>query len=198
MGRGALVFKGETAKKKTKSVKSHRPTKHELLPTGALPVAPVEQANTTTITTSAEPPAPPQLIPGTGTVVVSGTVVTGGPFPNDLQVGDAILIQDELRVVTLKVSNQCLNLSSALKASSNGAQGVPYSYICKPRPAASQQTNLSNEATVPVATTSSQLYRERTEHGNYRLKPVPLDVMGKGDRSDALAWRSKKTSDKYC
>jgi hypothetical protein len=200
MGRGALVFKGETTKKKkkkTKSVKSHRPTKPEKFPspTNARTVAPTAA----TVSAAAEPPAPPQLIPGTGTVVVSGTVVTGGPFPTDLHVGDAILIQDELRVVTLKVSDQCLNLSSALTGttSTRGAgNNVPYSYIRKPTVTGSNAAQ--DAATVPVATMSSQLYRERTESGNYRLKPVPADVVGTGDRSEALAWRSKKTSDKYC
>ena len=48
-------------------------------------------------------------------------------------------------------------------------------------------------------TGSSELvYREKTEHGSYRIKRVQVDGTTPVDRGDLLYMRTKKKSDKYC
>jgi hypothetical protein len=67
---------------------------------------------------------------------------------------------------------------------------------------ASVTTSTNTVSAVGLETTNSTntvVYRERTEHGNYRIKQMKVvDGNAITNRSDLLDMRSKKTSDKYC
>jgi hypothetical protein len=208
MGRGTLVFKGEGVKKKNKKSKHKADQQDEET---ALSNAVVE---TSRLAVPSIPPREesPKIKKGSGTITTSGTVVTGHQtrFTKEIRVGDALIVevdggQPEMRVATMRLSDLSLNLSSAF--SQNLATPVPFQYIPQPRDAARDAANAQQRAAHAVAeeerhTTSGSaetgelVYRERTEHGNYRTKRVKVD--GERNRSDLLELRSKKTSDKYC
>lgn len=158
---------------------------------------------------------------GSGKITTSGTVVTGHEtrFMKEIGVGDAILVdindikngqqqQQEMRVVTMRLSDVSLNLSSAF--TQNVATPAQFFYIPKPRDAAKEAATARERAVAAAAEegrhhyaagngTGELVYRERTEHGNYRTKRVKLDDgMSARNRSDLLELRAKKTSDKYC
>jgi uncharacterized protein YchJ len=51
--------------------------------------------------------------------------------------------------------------------------------------------------TYVYANNDELVYREKTEHGNYRIQRVKVDG-SKTTRGDLLQMRSKKKADKYC
>lgn len=206
MGRGTLVFKGESAKTKKKKKSKHkadRPDEKETHLSAASVVRPA-------VAGSLAKEAAPEIKNGVGTITTSGTVVTGHEtrFMKEIRTGDALIVevddQPEMRVVTMRLSDISLNLSSAF--SKNMATPVSFRYIPKPRDAAKDAAHAQQKAAQAVAEeerhasasaeTGELVYRERTEHGNYRTKRVKVD--GERNRSDLLELRSKKTSDKYC
>lgn len=148
---------------------------------------------------------------GTGTITTSGTVVYGDStkFEKEISIGDAILCsvngQDELRVVTMRISNQSLNLSTPF--STNLKTPTEFHYIRKPRDA--QQEKRDSQKKLETTQKEQQthafdlygsetlVYRERTENGSYRIKHESIDSRDQ-TRGDLLIKRSKKTSDKYC
>lgn len=156
--------------------------------------------------------------PGTGTITVSGTVVTGHKtrFLKELQVGDAVIVlmngnQPEMRVVTMRLSDISLNLSSPF---SQQVKSQPFQFINKPRNHV-QEAHLAklqsdqhakdeeSKASGVYGATNELVYREKTEHGSYRIKKIKLEggASRAGDeisRGDLLELRTKKKSDKYC
>jgi hypothetical protein len=244
--RGALIFKGDTKSnnhsKKSKKSRHHIDSNHVTTVAAEIVESSFPSSILPTPKPSLSSPLPqqqqqqPHPIRGSGKIVVSGTVVTGyhTQFNTELQVGDAILIHDEMRIVTMRLSNTALNLSSALSMSSLSSSSsstttkepVSYYYIQKPRDIhqervlaetkANQQqaadierhqnafattsstnnNNSNNNDSDGVDTKNVLVYRERTEHRNYRIKRMKVDDVT--DRSDLLELRSKKTSDKYC
>jgi hypothetical protein len=247
--RGALIFKGDTnsnhhSKKSKKSRHNHIDSNHVTQAAAEIVLVQESSFPSSSILPPPKPSlsSPPQQqqqqqqqqphpIRGSGKIVVSGTVVTGyhTQFNTELQVGDAILIHDEMRIVTMRLSNTALNLSSALSMSSSSSlssttkEPVSYYYIQKPRDihqervlaetkaiqqqaadierhqnafATTSSTNNNNNDSDGVDAKNVLVYRERTEHGNYRIKRMKVDDVT--DRSDLLELRSKKTSDKYC
>ena len=150
----------------------------------------------------------PAIQNGKGQITTSGTVVTGHngtQFLRQLRVGDAILVQGEMRVVTMCLSDISVNLSSAF--SSNYVQPTSYQFICKPREKQSKQTTeklqqlqeeeQSKSAAGSYASSNRELvYREKTEQGSYRFVKKTLDH--EATRGDLLEMRTKKLSDKYC
>jgi hypothetical protein len=213
MGRGQLVFK-----KKNK-------TKHTLDGHGKPNRGPIEStvttarlSNATASSSSAAEPqeaadAAPQIRAGSGKITSSGTVVTGygTVFEKELSADDAILVfvgtpQQEMRVVTMRLSNISLNLSSAF--SNNLKTPTEFSYIHKPRDkqkearaaAKKQQLDQRHEKEHTMGAFIGErgevVYREKTEHGSYRFKKDKLD--GEVTRSDLLDIRAKRASDKYC
>jgi hypothetical protein len=271
MGRGALLFKGDTAgptRKKSSNSKHSAGSRKRSLNNDVTTTT--SEAGTTTINNSAarthtvvgnhidintgsnpcspQPPpsTSPKILVGRGKITVSGTVITGYDTKfitvEGLQVGDAILLGAEMRIITMRLSDISLNVSSAFPASTITSIPVSYSYICKPRSSSNviHETELKQQAmakerandlirhqnaftavvasntaggTAALNTTTSNgvpiLYRERTEHGNYRIKQINSNQSSNGnnisknnnnmiDRSDWLAIRTKKTSDKYC
>lgn len=219
MGRGQLVFKKKSKTKHTldshdgssTSKLQHRgPTSIESSSTSA--------AGRASLAATAEPQQQeammvPQILTGTGKISSSGTVVTGYGtlFEKELSVGDAILIgagtpEQEMRVVTMRLSNISLNLSSAF--SNNIKTPTEFSYIHKPRDkqkearlaAKKQQLDQRHEKEHTLGTyvgdRGEVVYREKTEHGSYRIKKDKLD--GEVTRSDLLDIRAKRASDKYC
>jgi len=214
MGRGVLTFKGESPKKKKKKSK-HAPT--------AAAAASPEQAGAkkpAAVAAAATKGAPkqPRIVTGTGRITTSGTVVTGHEtrFSKEIHVGDAIVVggggeQGEMRVVTMRLSDVSLNLSSAF--SQSYATPTSFQYISKPRNTdASREASAREQAAMEeqhsfgiygggggsssAGATNELVYREKTEHGSYRIKRVKVD--GTKDRADLLAMRTKKKSDKYC
>ena len=168
-------------------------------------------------------------IVGRGKITISGTVVTGydTKFNADLLVGDAILVSSEMRVITMCLSDISLNLSSPFSSSITTSKPMSYSYIRKPRDITKESeleqrriaidkaadierhqnafasvittTNTSSAAGSASNPNTAVVYRERTEHGNYRIKQMKLaDGNVITNRSEMLDFRSKKTSDKYC
>jgi hypothetical protein len=264
MGRGQLVFKGEDIQKKKKKSKHTSKHQNDVnnqqiiyddydgnvtsgqsehvaaISSQEKPQStPTQLNNTTTNSSSTNIPTTttlPLIQNGTGRITVSGTVVMGYEtrFEREISVGDAILIQNEMRVVTMRLSNISLNISSPF--STNFPRPVVFLYISKPRnvkkEASKQQQDAMKQAneerrhafdTYGNNSNNEVVYRERTEHGSYRIKTMKVDLeeedttnistsnqqqqqQQKGSssssrglsRSDLLQLRAKKTSDKYC
>ena len=213
MGKGQLLFKGDKAKKKKKMSKHSK----EKAATDQVPVQESSSSSTPSSAPVASKPkaevsaATPTIRKGTGKITTSGTVVTGHNtnFEKELANGDAIMVvingQEELRVVTMRLSNQSLNLSSSFSASLKSP--ASFQYIRKPRDAAKERMiaqrkeKLTREEQEQHAfdlysSSSQMVYREKTETGSYRIKKE--QVQGGKSRGDLLAMRAKKSSDKYC
>lgn len=216
MGKGKLVFKGEKdAKKKKKKVK-HSPEiasnlnivnvyQEKFRPTNEVQ----EQIDIT-----------PKIQDGDGLVTSSSTVITGyeTSFLKTLNVGDAILvnvqlkdgtIREEMRVLTMRLSDTSANISSAF--TEDVSRPTSYRYITKPKHTQkekqekmkkdkSSQEELNRNAFGTYSSEGSSgkqfVYRERTEHGSYRIKKetISKDI----SRTQLLEMRAQKKSDKYC
>lgn len=150
----------------------------------------------------------PTVRNGTGRIATSGTVVTGydTKFDREIHVGDAILCQDELRIVTMRLSNISLNLSSPF--STDVKIPTTFQYIRKPRDSA-QERRLAQQKSIEqkrdteksvfdLYNDQSVVYREKTETGSYRIKRETIGGDKQVTRGDLLQLRSSRTSDKYC
>lgn len=232
MGKGQLMFKGEKPKKKKNKSKHHsssnRSSKEaeshedvESSSTTSHAAAPPSTSMTTKrpdASVVATPTvAPPSMKKGAGKITTSGTVVTGidTRFEKELNAGDAILCvledgKEELRVITMRLSNCSLNLSSAF--SSNVKLPTSFQYIRKPRDIHKERTEAQKQKAETLHEQKTHafdlygnealVYREKTETGSYRIKKERLDTTSRGPnsttRGDLLHLRAKKTSDKYC
>ena len=169
--------------------------------------------------------AVPSIENGTGHITTSGTVVSGHDtkFEKEIHVGDAILVTislpdnttaEEMRIVTMRLSNVSLNLSSAF--SQNLSEPQSFRFVRKPknleqerRKERQKQLEEANE----IEKSAFDIYgkdnrgggentvftfREKTETGSYRVKQQHVSSSGSITRADLLDLRSKKTSDKYC
>lgn len=226
MGKGQLVFKGEKVKKKKSK------TKHSVNDNGAKDVEQTPIASTTlpaeeerAVTASAakstgksEPQTTsstvaPVMKQGTGKITTSGTVVTGHDtkFEKELNIGDAILCvlengTEELRVITMRLSNVSLNLSSAF--SKNIKIPSTFHFIRKPRDIQKERTDaqkrqmdtLQEQRThvFDLYSNESLVYREKTETGSYRIRREHVGSGESKTRGSLLELRAKKSSDKYC
>ena len=154
----------------------------------------------------------PKISTGQGLITTSSTVVSGHgtSFKTELRVGDAIIVQnekgvEEMRVITMVLSSVSISLSSSF--STNVKRPSSYKYIIKPRndkrdkarKIAMQKAEKEEIETRAQGTYGGEkeiVYREKTAHGGYRIrKEQASSDMG---RSDLLAFRSKKKSDRYC
>jgi hypothetical protein len=216
MGKGQLLFKGDKPKKKKKRSKHSKTTTEEDEPNGAVAEAstpvveptPAPASKTKKAKKSAEDDtvAAPTVRKGTGTITTSGTVVTGHDtrFEKEVAAGDAILCNDELRVITMRLSNGSLNLSSTFSKSVKTP--TAFQYISKPRNLAKERKDAQklhqetqHEQQVhafDLYNNESLVYREKTETGSYRVKRE--EVQGGNTRGDLLQMRAKRQSDKYC
>ena len=218
MGKGQLLFKGDKRpKKKNKKSKAEKKSRgvvpdnneeHEASTASALPT----KVTTTTV---------PSIQTGTGKITTSGTVVTGHStkFQKELGVGDAVLVGDEMRVVTMRLSDTSVNLSSAF--SKNLREPTKFRFVNKPKnqPDDQQKQQQQHKHKMEQAdaleknafdiygsgSTSSNVsvftYREKTETGSYRVKKQAVSSSSPSSsstRTNLLALRSKKSSDKYC
>jgi hypothetical protein len=217
MGRGALVFKGDSPKKKSKK-KKHSSKRKE--PT----VAVVQQQSAAAAVLP--PVVRPQKVPqeqrqqhqiptmkqATGKITTSGTVVTGHgtSFDKEINQGDALIIirgeEQEMRIVTMRLSNHSCAISSSF--SENAKLPTSFFIIEKPRnrelerlqkqqEALQEQHETERVAFGTYANNDELVYREKTEHGNYRIQRVKVDS-SKTTRGDLLEMRTKKKADKYC
>mmetsp|Transcript_2846 Transcript_2846/g.6162 ORF Transcript_2846/g.6162 Transcript_2846/m.6162 type:complete len:249 (+) Transcript_2846:784-1530(+) len=163
----------------------------------------------------------PTIQKGTGRITTSGTVVSGHDtkFEKEISVGDAILVTlpgndaEEMRVVTMRLSNASLNLSSAF--SRNLVEPHGFRYVRKPRnpdQERREERQKQLEEAEEVERRAFDIYgkgdgsngrqniftyREKTETGSYRVKQQTAS-QSETTRGRLLALRSKKTSDKYC
>ena len=114
-------------------------------------------------------------------------------------------LREEMRIVTMRLSNQSLNLSSAF--SRDIQYPTSFSYIRKPKDIRRerqqreeiQRRTLQEQQAHAFGTYASQqqlIYREKTETGSYRIKRE--EASDAKSRGDLLELRAKKTSDKYC
>ena len=141
-------------------------------------------------------------------------------FMKEINVGDAILVdmvdgnddgekqQQEMRVVTMRLSDTSINLSSGF--SSSLSKPTTFYYIRKPRNIRQEQREkqkASDEETKErqmhafdvYGGTNTLVYREKTENGSYRIRTETLhDQDAASSRQRLLELRAKKTSDKYC
>jgi len=154
----------------------------------------------------------PKISTGQGLITTSSTVVSGHgtSFKAELRVGDAIIVQndkgiEEMRVITMVLSSVSISLSSSF--STNVKTPSPYKYISKPRndkrdkarKIALQKAEKEEIETRAQGTYGGEkeiVYREKTAHGGYRIRKE--QASGDMGRSDLLAYRSKKKSDRYC
>lgn len=206
--KGQLLFKGDKPKKKSKSKKRKvREDGKDFVQINDHKSASSKKINNNE----------PTIQMGTGRITSSGTVVSGlgTKFEKEISVGDAIVVTfpdnqntEEMRVVTMRLSNTSLNLSTAF--SENLREARKFRYICKPRNAEQEhrkERQRQSEKVKEIEKSSFDLYcgtggntliyREKTETGSYRVKQQELSS-SQATRGDLLALRSKKTSDKYC
>ena len=215
MGRGKLVFKGEEKtrkkkKKKTKHDKPAAPPGDSITSTTAATTTPSTALSASDqVIPSSGTPTQPTVQKGTGQITTSGTVVTGHDtrFQRELAVGDAIIVANnngEMRVITMCLTDASLNISSAF--SQDVSRPADFEFIRKPRKKAAAETNDQVKAKEPASTSglygsskkNELVYREKTEHGSYRIKRLQVDGGKELSRGDLLNMRSKKKSDKYC
>jgi len=114
------------------------------------------------------------------------------------------MVGDQMRVVTMCLSNTSVNVSSAF--AENVTTPTAFSYIPKPRnkvSAAAKQAASQKEAQDAAAASSGTygsnrelVYREKTANGSYRIVKKHLDH--EASRGSLLEMRTKKKSDKYC
>jgi len=209
MGRGLLVFKGEDKKtKKKKSKAKHRKSSEPTDISIAVKSSSPQQEEST----AAHTETTPKIQDGTGQITTSGTVVTGHDtrFARELSVGDALLLvvdgQQEMRVVTMRLSDVSLNLSSSF--SQDISSPINFQYIHKPRDRqreaqfaqqqAIQDAKQQEQEAFGTYANTDLVYREKTAHGSYRIKRVKVESKESLTRGDLLQMRSKKKSDKYC
>ncbi|CAJ1920654.1 unnamed protein product [Cylindrotheca closterium] len=220
MGKGQLLFKGDKSKKKKR--KSKHSKKDEDSSTSTVVASKKPQSlDAPSLSAPVNPEIPssskansgamPTVKKGTGKITTSGTVVTGYDtrFMKEVSNGDAIMCnvkgQDELRVITIRLSDQSLNLSSAFSESLK--HPVSFQYIRKPRDVAKEKKDalkkqkeakqdLQQHAFDLYSGNGALVYREKTETGSYRIKRQ--EVSDANSRGDLLHMRAKKTSDKYC
>jgi hypothetical protein len=213
MGRGALTFKGEAPKAK----KKRKREKHLIAATTAEGDSAAVFVTTNHSEVAQRPisqdakPQPVQVTVGSGKIITSGTVVTGlgTKFEQELAVGDAMIVvldgKQEMRVVKMRLSDISCGISSAF--SSSLVTPTTFQIIRKPtnsKEEAKQKRDqtqkerdeLEQSAFGTFRGTNELVYRERTEHGNYRIQKVGLGV--DKTRTELLSMRAKKTSDKYC
>ena len=210
--RGMLVFKGEDPKKKTKKKAKHDTSVGSTTQSSSGGHASSSLESIHSKAPSASAAAQVKMMTGTGLITSSGTVVTGHGtvFMKELAAGDAIVITtpheaaQQMRVVTMRLSDISLNVSSAFASSLKTP--IAFQYIRKPRDEAKLQQQQEEAQTISkkeqeerasgtYGSTEALVYRERTETGNYRIRTQKIQNVS---RSEMLQMRAKKTSDKYC
>jgi len=193
---GKLVFKGDRPKSKKKSSKKIRPEAASATP-----------AQTQQTDRPGGAPDQPKILKGRGTITTSSNVVSGHgtAFTKQLHQGDAIMAAGEMRVVKMVLSPVSISISSAF--SSDLRTPTDYQYISKPRDVASEKANklakkrreqeeIETRAMGTYGAKNEIVYRERTEHGSYRIKRE--QATSDMSRSDLLSYRASKKSDRYC
>jgi len=222
MAGGKLVFKGEKPKKKKSSAKIKSGGVESVEIAGNDAVGGIAESDTSQKCTDTGDAAAnndcttqiqgPSINIGTGRISTSSTVVSGHgtSFKSQLRVGDAILAytqkgDEEMRVVTMVLSNISASISSAF--SSSISTPMPFKYISKPRDdkrdmatkmakAKQEQEEVEQRAMGTYGEKGVITYRIKTEHGGYRIKKE--EAKSDMTRSDLLSVRAQKKSDRYC
>ena len=224
MGKGKLVFKGEKDAKKKKKRTKHSPEVAQTQPfdlpsaNSALLNACQGDFNPTNIAQEKIDKSPKIQI-GDGLVTSSSIVITGyeTSFLKTLNVGDAILVnvqlkdgttREEMRVLTMRLSDTSASISSAF--TEDVSRPTSYRYNTKPNTQkeklekvkkdmhSKEELNRNAFGTYSADGSNGKqfVYRERTEHGSYRIKREA--VSENVSRTKLLEMRAQKKSDKYC
>lgn len=146
----------------------------------------------------------PSINIGTGRISTSSTVVSGHgtSFKSQLRVGDAILAhtqkgEEEMRVVTMVLSNISASISSAF--SSSISTPMPFNYISKPRDDKRDKvTKMAKAKQEQEEQRAMGMYGEKgvitfcikTEHGEYRIKKEEA----RSDMTRLVSVRAQKKS----
>ena len=228
MGKGKLKFKGDDKKAKKKKSSSKKKsgieghaslvnnndmsTQHQADATASTNNNSLDSKPAAAAAVAQQQNEGPKISTGQGLITTSSTVVSGHgtSFKTELRVGDAIIVQndkgvEEMRVITMVLSSVSISLSSAF--STNVKTPSPYKYISKPRNdkrdkerkialAKAEKEEIETRAQGTYGGEKEIVYREKTAHGGYRIRKE--QVSGEMGRSDLLAYRSKKKSDRYC
>lgn len=176
-------------------------------------------------TTTAIPPQP-VIRKGQGKITSSATVIMGidTKFNSCINVGDAIIVhvptnsenddnqtREEMRIITIRLSDTSASISSSF--SQDLKIPTSFQYISKPKNLqkerdekeksdrlAKEEVDRNAFGTYKSSGSSGGgqelVYRERTEHGSYRIRREVVD--DKVSRSDLLDMRLQKKSDKFC
>ena len=124
--------------------------------------------------------------------------------------GDALIVRnqngsDEMRIMTMVISDVSASISSAF--TSDLRNPTQFSFISKPRDdkremaikaekARLEKEEVEQRAMGTYGNKGEIVYREKTEHGGYRIrKEMTTKEMS---RSELLAARAGKKSDRYC
>jgi len=157
----------------------------------------------------AQPVLAPKVQQGTGKITTSGTVVMGHGtlFQKELQVGDAVVVMQEMRVVKMRLSDVSIGISSAF--SKDLISPTSFQYINKPkneieeeRKRQKEQQKLEQEKGRTAFGDlydkhDTLVYREKSSTGTSYV--IKKEQLGQNvSRSELLNMRSKKKSDKYC
>lgn len=223
MGKGKLIFKGDKVKSKKKKKSKFSSKDLDVVADTQRSAVGDSQVLEQKIKSTPQQQASskPVIREGKGLITVSGTVIMGHDtkFNSCLNSGDAILVQipskdgqssrEEMRVLTMRLSDTSASISSAF--SHDLKHPTSFKYITKPRNLQKERAEkekkekLTKEeiersafGTYKSGDSSSKelVYRERTEHGSYRIRRETVD--SNSTRSDLLQMRSQKKSDKFC
>lgn len=149
----------------------------------------------------------PEVKIGQGLIISSSTVISGHgtAFKHELRAGDALIVRNEMRVITMVLSNTSASISSSF--SSDVRNPTQFNYINKPRDdkkekaikaekARQEKEEVEQRAMGTYGNKGEIVYREKTEHGGYRIRKEKVER--EMSRSDLLVARAGKKSDRYC
>lgn len=155
----------------------------------------------------------PTIQQGTGSITSSSTVITGHgtKFTKTINIGDAIIVKvnnnEEMRIVKMRLSDISIAISTPF--SHDLTRPTSFQYISKPKDHEAEKKakrkkeqeekdDVERLAFGTYTGRNNQLvYRERTEHGSYRIRRETLKD-GDVSRSNLLQMRTQKKSDKFC
>mmetsp|Transcript_14556 Transcript_14556/g.26375 ORF Transcript_14556/g.26375 Transcript_14556/m.26375 type:complete len:250 (-) Transcript_14556:128-877(-) len=154
----------------------------------------------------------PKINSGQGLMTTSQCVCRGHgtAFKTELRAGDAIIARtengaEEMRVITMVLSQVSISISSSF--SSDLRIPTPWRYINKPRDdkklkaaqaqkARQEKEEVETRAMGTYGNNGEIIYREKTVNGGYRIRKEQATT--EMSRSDLMAVRATKKSDRYC
>jgi hypothetical protein len=227
MGKGKLLFKGDSKKKKKKSKHSIKSSISSHVDESATTVAAAATVLETEVKKSQEQEyQAPTIQKGIGLLTSSGTVLMGHDtrFTKSINPGDAIIIQvpieeptgtsttrEEMRIVSMRLSDTSASISSAF--SNDLKTPTAYKYIHKPRNIRKEKADKLKKEKTNKEEIERNAFGTYSGAGGgnagtefvYRERTVNggyrirrENIQESVTRSNLLSMRSQKKSDKYC